>query len=228
MACSSNDCLKSAGDVTTERRELPAFRYITATENVNVTLVQDTETYAEVRTGSHLQADLKAEVRGDHLYISNESTCNWARSYSVPHEVVLHLPTFQDLSLYGQGNIRTEGQFQVDSLILHLKGAGDFDLNLNSKRILLDQYELGDINLQGQTNELLLSGGGLGRFFAANLRIKDQCFLNLSSYADGAVYVNTSGLLTGYHAGTSTVHYTGSPSGVEVQVTGKGKLVPGN
>lgn len=226
-ACQDNDCLKSAGDVTTERRDLPPFQQLTTLDNVNVTLVQDTETYAEVRTGAHLQSDLKLEVRDNHLQISNESTCNWARSYSVPHEVTLHVTKLTDISLYGQGNIIGQGQLQADTLFLHLKGAGDYDLDLRSNRLWIDQYELGDYRLRGETNEMLLSGGGLGRFFGANLRTNFS-YVGLSPYADGAIHINAANSLTGIHAGTSTIYYSGNPTTTEVQLTGRGKLVKSN
>ncbi|MBO0356564.1 DUF2807 domain-containing protein [Hymenobacter sp. BT186] len=223
-SCQDNDCLKSAGDVTTERRDLPAFEELTALDNVNITLVQDADTYAEVRTGANLQSDLKLEVRGNRLEISNESTCNWARSYSVPHEVTLHVPKLTDIALNGQGNITGQGQFQADTLYLHLKGAGDYDLDLRSQYLWIDQYELGDYRLRGQTDQLLLSGGGLGRFFGTDLRT-NSCYVGLSPYADGAIHINAASSFTGIHAGTSTIYYSGNPATIEVQITGRGKLV---
>jgi hypothetical protein len=167
---------------------------------------------------------LKLEVRGSSLYVSNESTCNWARSYSVPHEVTLHVPKLTDIALNGQGNIIGQGQFRSDSLFLHLKGAGDYDLDLLSQRLWIDQYELGDYRLRGQTNELLLSGGGLGRFFASDLRT-NASYVNLSPYCDGAIHINAAGSLTGLHEGTSTIYYSGNPTTTEVQITGRGKLI---
>lgn len=223
-ACQNNDCLKSAGDITTERRDLPAFEELVALDNVNITLVQDADTYAEVHTGANLQSDLKLEVRGSSLYVSNESTCNWARSYSVPHEVTLHVPRLTDIALNGQGNIIGQGQIRADTLYLHLKGAGDYDLDLRSQYLWIDQYELGDYRLRGQTDELLLSGGGLGRFFGAGLRTTAS-YVNLSPYADGAIHLNATSSLTGRHEGTSTIYYTGNPTSAEVQITGRGKLV---
>ena len=222
-ACENNDCLKSAGDVTIERRELPVFHKLTALDNVNITLVPDTETYAEVRTGAHLQEDLKLEVRDNHLYISNKSTCNWARSYSVPHDVTLHMPALYDISLYGQGNISTQSQLRSDTLFLHLKGAGDFNLDLQSHYLWLDQYELGDYTLRGYADEVRISGGGLGRFFASDLRV-NAYYLDLSRYFDGALHVNATSNLSGIHAGTSTIYYAGNPAYVGVSITGKGKL----
>lgn len=221
--CQNNDCLKSAGDETTERRELPPFHDLTAEDNVNVTVVQDSETFAEVRTGANLQEDLKVEVRGERLYISNESRCNWARSYDVVHEVTLHVPQLVNVALNGQGNVRTAGSFRADTMFVHLKGSGDFDLDLRCNYLWMDQYELGDINLRGQTNELHLTGGGLGRFFASSMNAS-RCFLNLSVYADGDTYLRAKDGVVGTHAGPGTIYLAGNPPFVGVQITGRGSL----
>ncbi|WP_170865211.1 GIN domain-containing protein [Hymenobacter psychrotolerans] len=207
-----------------ERRELPAFQDITVNDNVSVTLVQDTETYAEVRTGANLQPDLKLDVRGNRLYITNESRCNWSRSYDVVHEVVLHLPGFTDMDHLGQGTIRTRGQFRADTAYIHMTGTGDYDLDLRSNYLWLDQYELGDYRLRGTTDQLLLTGGGLGRFFATDMRAR-ACYLSLSLYADNDIYVNASQYLQGSHAGGATIYYSGNPTFAGVQITGKGKFV---
>ena len=223
-ACQNNDCLKSAGEETTERRELPEFQDITVNDNVSVTLVQDAETYAEVRTGKNLQEDLKLEVRGNRLYLTNESRCNWGRSYDVAHEVTLHLPRLNDVDHLGQGTVRTHGQFRADTAYFHMTGTGDYDLDLRSNYLWLDQYELGDYRLRGTTDQLLLTGGGLGRFFATDMRAR-ACYLNLSIYADNDVYVNASEYVQGTHAGGGTIYYAGNPTTADVHVTGKGKIV---
>ena len=223
-SCQNNDCLKSAGKETTERRELPAFQDITITDNLNVTLVQDTETYAEVRTGAHLQSDIKLEVQGPRLFISNESSCNWSRSYDVAHEVILHLPTLINMDHEGQGTVRTEGQFHADTAYIHMRGTGDYDLDLRGNYLWLDQYELGDYRLRGQTDQLLLSGGGLGRFFATEMRAQ-YCSLNLSLFAANDIYLNGSQEISGVHAGPGTIYYSGNPAFTGVILTGKGKFV---
>lgn len=223
-SCQPNDCLTSAGAETTERRELPPFHDLTIADNISVTLVQDTETYAEVRTGANLQAAVKLEVRGVRLYVSNDSRCNWARSYDVPHEVVLHLPTVVNMDHLGQGTVRTQGPFRTDSAYIHMTGTGDYDLDLRSNYLWLDQYELGDYRLRGTTDQLLLSGGGLGRFFASGMQAR-ACNLDLSIYAANDIYLNATELIDGTHAGPATVHYSGRPASVDVRVTGKGKVV---
>ena len=87
------DCLKSTGTVVTQRREITSgLVTVTAFDNVDLRLIQDTQTYAEVRTGENLQDDITLTRHGNTLEINNTSTCNWARSYDTPREVTLHLP----------------------------------------------------------------------------------------------------------------------------------------
>ena len=223
-SCQNNGCLKSAGQETTERRELPAFHDITITDNLNVTLVQDPETYAEVRTGANLQSDIKLEVQGTRLFVANDSRCNWSRSYNVAYDVILHLPKLVNMDHEGQGTVRTAGQFRADTAFIHLRGAGDYDLDLRSNYLWLDQYELGDYRLRGQTDELLLAGGGLGRFFATDMHAR-ICSFDLSSYAANDIHVTSSEAIWGTHAGPATIHYSGNPTHTDVRLTGKGKFV---
>jgi hypothetical protein len=123
-------CFTSTGTIITERRALAPFRVLTTYDNVQVTLVQDTATYAEVRAGKNLQEDIHLEVKGNQLTIRNTSRCNWVRRYNTPREVKLHTPRVTDLFLLGQGDIRTAGTFRADTLFAHLVGSGDYHLNL--------------------------------------------------------------------------------------------------
>ena len=216
------DCLKSTGSIVTHRREVaPGLVTVTAFDNVDLRLVQDTQTYAEVRAGEHLIDDIVLTRKGDALEISNTSTCNWARSYDSPREVTLHLPHLSNLFLRGQGNVSTVGVFAEDSMFCHLIGAGDFDLNLQARYLNIDQYELGDFNLHGTAEELNFTVGGAGRLFARGMALQ-RCYFKTTRDSDGNAYVRSSDLIIGTVAGNGTVYYGGSPATVGIQVTGRG------
>ena len=128
------DCLKSTGSIITERREVAAgLVTVTAYDNVDLRLVQDTQTYAEVRAGENLIGDIEFTRKGNSLEIANTSRCNWARSYDTPRVVTLHLPRITNVFLRGQGNGSTVGQFVQDTIFFHLIGAGDYDINVKAK-----------------------------------------------------------------------------------------------
>ncbi|GGF13604.1 GIN domain-containing protein [Hymenobacter cavernae] len=219
------DCLKSTGKVVTERRNLAPFHIVTAYDNVDVLLVQDTATYAEVRAGKNLQEDIELTVQNGQLTIHNTSRCNWVRTYNTPRELTLHLPRLTDLFLRGQGNVRTLSNFRADTVFCHLVGAGDFNLDLTSNYIGFDTYELGDVELHGRTNELHYTLGGSGSFRAGGFQTRDFYFQsNVGSTGDAHIAV--SRLLAGNHAGTGTLYYSGNPT--ILNLTSKGKVVKVN
>jgi hypothetical protein len=216
------DCLKSTGSIITQRREVDAgLATVTAFDNVDLRLVQDSQTYAEVRAGEHLIDDIVLTRKGDALEISNTSTCNWTRSYDSPREVTLHLPHVTSVFLRGQGNVSTVGPFMEDSVFCHLIGAGDFDLNFQSRYLNIDQYELGDFNLRGTAEELNFTVGGAGRLFAQGLSLR-RCYFNMTRDSDGDAHVRATDAIVGTVAGNGTLYYGGSPASTNIRVTGRG------
>ena len=217
------DCLKSAGKVITERRDVPAgLRTLTTFDNVDVIIVPDTETYAEVRAGKNVIEDIEFTVKGDALEISNTAKCNWVRSYDNPHEVTLHVAGLPDIFLRGSGNISTATPLRQDTTFLHLIGAGDFNLELVGTYCNADMYERGDFNLRGSLHTLTLTVGGNGRFFGQDMRTQAGYFRTTRD-SDGDAHIRASYAVGGTVAGTGTVYYAGSPAIVDIEVTGRGK-----
>ncbi|NVO30033.1 GIN domain-containing protein [Hymenobacter lapidiphilus] len=219
-------CFTSTGNIVTERRSLPPFQQLTTYDNITVILVQDTASFAEVRTGKNLQDDIRLEVANGMLTVRNSSRCNWVRRYNTPREVTLHLPRLTDLFLRGQADIRTEGPFRQDTIFPHLVGAGDLRLHLISRYVNMDQYELGNIYLTGSTDELHHTLGGSGSLYAQELGLRDA-YLQTNSSSDGNARLRPSRLLVGTHAGTGTVFYAPpAPTTLTLAVTGRGQLRP--
>lgn len=216
------DCLKSTGSIVTQRRDVdPGLVTVTAFDNVDLRLVQDAQTYAEVRAGEHLIDDIVLTRKGDALEISNTSTCNWARSYDSPREVTLHVPHILNVFLRGQGNGSTVGQFEQDTVFFHVIGAGDLTIDVKARQLYLDQYELGDINVRGSAIEMNFTLGGAGRLFAQGITPR-RCYFNMTRDSDGNAYVRASDIVGGTVAGNGTLYYGGPPATTDIRVTGKG------
>ena len=216
------DCLKSTGSVVTHRREVAAgLATVAVYDNVDLRLVQDSQTYAEVRAGEGLIDDITLVRNGNSLEIANTSRCNWTRSYDTPREVTLHLPRITDVFLRGQGNISTVGQFRQDTIFFHLVGAGDYDLNVQARQLFLDQYELGDIRVVGSAIETNFTLGGSGQLFAAGLMLR-RCYFTMTRDSDGDARVRATDIVAGTVAGNGTIYYGGPPAATDIRVTGKG------
>ncbi|MBO3269190.1 GIN domain-containing protein [Hymenobacter defluvii] len=217
------DCLKRTGPITTERREVAAFEQIYIHDNVEVILVQDSVTYAEVRTGKNLQEDIELTTSGNQLIINNTSRCNWTRRYDVPREITVHTPSVLDVFQSDQSSLRIPEPFRADRFFYHFLGAGDADLNLDVQYLNMDMYELGDVTLRGTvTGDAVTLLGGSGTLHATTLAARNLT-LQTTRSSIGDAHMRATETLRVYHAGAGTVHYRAPTSHVEV--TGKGKAV---
>ena len=217
------DCLKSTGAVVTQRRAVArGLGEVRMYDNVDLRLVQDTATFAEVTAGEHLIDDIAFTRKGPLLEIANTSTCNWVRGYDTPRVVTLHVPRIGSVSLLGQGNIGTVGEFRQDTMFFHLTGAGDYDLQLRTRQLYFDQFELGDATLRGSTDELNFTLGGSGRLFAQDLPAR-RVFFHSNIGTTGDMHVRGTDVVGGYLTGYGNLYYSGAPTVLDVKRTGAGQ-----
>lgn len=226
-ACSNGhelDCLKSTGSVTTQRRAVDRrTRTVEVYDNVDLTIVPDTATYAEVRAGEHVADGLTLTAPNARtLVIRNTNTCNWTRSYDAPFEVRLHIPHLTTLNQRSYGLVSTASRWTQDTLFVHLLGAGDVQLDLTSKYLWADMYELGDMTFTGTTNEFHPTVGGSGFLFASGL-VANSCYFQTTRSSLGDAHVQATQQLGGTVAGKGTFYYSGSPGVLDIK--GNGNVV---
>lgn len=219
------DCLKSTGKVKTETRQLAPFRTIRVFDNLKVTIVADTAHFAEVKAGDNLQENILTEVKNGELWVRNINKCNWVRSYDKPTEIKLHLPKIQTIYHEGFGTISSENTLPADTIFLHLIGAGDINLDLKTRRVWLDMYELGDIRLRGTNIELIGFVHHFGSLQASSLFSQDA-FLHLTG--EGAAHVQASRNLGATIEGNGNVYYYNQPAYLDRHGAGKGSLQKAN
>ena len=218
------DCLKSNGSVTTQRRAVDRrTRSVYVYDQVDLIIVPDTATYAEVRAGEHVIDGLTLTAQDARtLVINNTNRCNWTRSYDTPYEVRLHIPHLTEIRQQGYGIVSTASHWTQDTLFVHLLGAGDVQLDLTSKYLWTDMYELGDMTFTGTANEFHTTVGGSGFLFASGLAAT-SCYFETTRTSLGDAHLRSTQLLGGTHSGKGTLYYTGNPSVVDIK--GNGKVV---
>ncbi len=224
------DCLKSNGAVTTQRRAVDRqVRSVVVYDNVDLIIVPDTATYAEVTAGENVIDELTFTYRDrptheftHELLLNNTSSCNWARSYDTPRQVRLHTPRLTNLEQRGYGTISTASHWNQDTLIVHLVGAGDVKLDLTSTYLLTDMYELGDMTLSGSADEFHPLVGGTGFLFAGGLQTR-LCYFQTTRISLGDAHVRATQNLAGTLDGKGTFYYAGNPGSIDAK--GSGKLV---
>jgi hypothetical protein len=216
------DCLKSTGRIITENRPLPPFRTIKVFDNLKVTIVADTVHFAEVKAGDNLQKNILTEVKNGELWLSNINKCNWVRSYHKPLEVRVHVKSLLNIFHDGDAAVNTENTLPADTLFLHLTGAGDLDLEVNTRTIWLDMYEFGNLTLRGSSPNLDGLVMSFGKLEAAELKCQT---VSLEMGSEGYAKVQAEQKLSANISGNGNVYYLNQPAEIYRTGNGKGKIL---
>jgi hypothetical protein len=205
--------LKSNGPVVTQRRAVDRrTRTVIVHDNVTLTIVPDTAAYAEVRAGEHVIDGLTLTYQDAHtLVLNNTNSCNWSRSYNTPYEVRLHAPALFDVRQLGYGLIRTDSRWTKDTLFVHLLADGNIQLDVASKYLYTDMWELGDMTLSGNADVFHSLVGGVGFLYAGGLKA-NSCYFETTRASFGDAYLHATQLLGGTAAGRGTLYYSGNPA----------------
>jgi hypothetical protein len=214
------DCFKSTGEIVKEERSLDRYTTVFLKDNLNLILVDDTIQNLTIEAGKHLLSEIKTEVKDGQLFISNDNSCNWVRSYKKPLNIYLSLKTVKGIFHYGSGNISCRETIHKDTIIFHHYSSGNMNVDIYSNYIWLDMDKLGDLRLTGKTNTLLSRTIGLGKLDTDGLSCKQ---FYQTSDGKGDSNIRSDSLLVVEINNSGTIYYTGNP--VTVLKTGSG---PGN
>ena len=214
------DCLKSTGDVTTERRSISPFTEVEVHDNVNVIFVQDSETFIEVNAGENLLPLIKTELQSGTLKIENRNTCSWVRDYGIPINVYVHIPLLKKVLTYGSGKISSSNTLQCGTLEGNSRGTGDIELDVNAFEIYCKQA-IADIIFTGSADYLFIFNTSSGFSLCSGLSVNRATVINLGP---GNSYVNACDKLDVEIKSSGNIYYSGNPV-LNSDITGSGQLI---
>jgi len=228
MALSCNksnpgDCFKSTGPITTETREVDAFRYLSMENNVDVFLAYSPSYSVEVRAGKNIIPGIKTNVQDHTLTIKNENSCNWIRSYEKPIEVYIGTPNLDSIVYQASGNLSSTNQFTSDSLKLDvLEGAGSINLWINMDKTICNlHYGTVDLTVKGHSHISHLYSGGYG---PADFRNLETTYTYMTNNSTNNCYVWASLELEVQIENVGDVYYFSDTPTVSLSGSGTGKL----
>ena len=221
FSCGKDNCLKSTGTIVKEERIIPPFSKLHFADNVNIILATDSVQKVVVEAGEHIIDDIKTELIGDRVYISNENECNWLRSNDEPLNVYVTLPSLQHVINQGVGNVTSNGKLMLQNFNFHHYGNGNVNIQVNANYLWMDLDHYGDYTVSGYTNSGQTNMENIGHFFGAGLKTK--VFI-INNYNEGQAYIDCDSLLTATITGAGNIYYTGTAQ-VSLTNTGKGNLI---
>lgn len=171
-----------------------------------------------IRTDENLQERMKAEVRGNTLYIGQQDGNNLMNSTEITF--LITVIDLDEVVVSGAGDVTIEG-IENESLELELNGATDTTLtDINVDNLSIDISGAGGATASGQAESLTVDISGVGEFLGFDLET-DTTEINISGA--GSAEVNVNNTLTGSINGVGDVTYRGNPS-VDVEQDGLGDV----
>lgn len=223
FSCKKSNLFNGVGKKTIETREISEFDKISAFNDVNVFITQDSFFSVKAEGGKNLLKYVTTEVIDGELQLRNENTMKWMHSYKkAVITIYVTMPVINSIINNGVGEIKSTNILSSNYLNLEARSAGDIFLDLNCGTVWGHTKSSGDVILNGTTSSNVWYCIGYGVLDCRKL-VSGYSWIFAGSTGDA--YVNVIGLLQGHVKNIGNLYYTGNPNAVEVNTYGKGNFI---
>lgn len=223
-ACNPTECFKRTGDVVQEERTVNDFTTIMVSNNVEVVLRNDSSRTVIVEAGKNLVPSIKTVVEAGILKITNENTCNWARSFKSPVKVSVGGQFVQNIEQNGFNKITTVDTLEVNELKISCTNSGDIDLKLKANHVHLFTSSASYIRLAGSANTSLLHTNGLGEVLTENFKVQELIVAHENINTVHVFPVKSLNVTFGTQNSGNVIYYN-TPDTINIEGTGTGKAI---
>jgi hypothetical protein len=145
FACNSedaNDCFQTSGTIVQQEVDVVGFERILVNRDIELIITEAPEYKVTIETGENLINDVKAEVIGDRLVLTDDNNCNYVRDYGIT-KIYVEAPNLTEIRTSSQYEISSDGVLTYPSLRLFSEDfneatdftVGDFRLSINSESL---------------------------------------------------------------------------------------------
>jgi len=217
------DCFRVTGDDVTESREAGKYYKIVLNDNVNLIITQDTFNSIEVTAGEKLIKKVTTRIEDSVLYISNENTCNWIRSFD--REIIANVvvKNLSRIEYRGSGDIQCSNAIVGDSLQLDIwEGAGKIEMEVNVHRnSIFFHIGTADVYYSGHAHLSYIGATSFGPVDAREMKTQFTYILNGGS---NNCWVNADLYIGAEINSIGNIYYYGNPE-TSVKGFGPGTLI---
>ena len=222
-------CFKSNGEEKTIEHYVGAFTRLKLHPHIAYVIVQDSLDKIEVTGGANIVNHITWSMSNGELSIENTNKCSFLRKSSQELVVTIHCTEIYNIHYEGTEYLRSVGTIHSDYFVLQVRdGAGPVTLALQSKVIDADiSHGWGDYTITGETEVAKISARSNGYCNTYGLHVTDSLYV--ASETPGIVKVRADGIpMTGYSKGSGDIWYQGTPTYIDVFLSGKGQVVNKN
>ncbi|MFT7614500.1 MAG: hypothetical protein ACI9J3_003482 [Parvicellaceae bacterium] len=216
-------CFKGIGEDVIEERSLGSFQAIVISNHIDLKLIEDTLDWAKVESGENLINFIVTEISNDTLFIRDENRCDFLRDLNYKSTVTIRSSNLNYLKTLGSGNIETVNSItkKIEVSGDHANGNIDLELNCDTARIVIN-VGVTHATIRGANAYTYFYYFGNSDIDASDL-ISDKVLLNWQS--TGILKTSVVNSISGEIGASGDVFYSGSPSTINVGLSGSGKLI---
>lgn len=149
----ANNCIQTAGNIIQSEVEVADFERILVNRDIELIITEAPEYKVTIETGENLINDVKAEVMGNRLVLTDNNTCNYVRDYGIT-KVYVEAPNITEIRNSSQYEVSSNSVIRYPTLNLISE---DFNENI--------EFTVGDYNLTIDNQNLGITSNGLASFY---------------------------------------------------------------
>lgn len=219
LSDNDHNSVAGSGVVIEEIRDVAAFHSVETRGSCNVYFVKGAVQELRLVGEDNILALISTWVRHDGTLIIEPT-----KSYSSNSELKAYI-SMQDIRgfrILGAGNVRGESAFSCDGIKLDIIGAGNIDIGIRTDNISSTISGTGNIRLAGRADYHSINVAGAGQLKASEL---ETSISDVQVSGVGNCYIFVRDVLNVRLTGAGDVYYSGSPSEINVQITGSGQVI---
>lgn len=221
----SGDCLTSYGKTESKSIDIPLnISEIYINQDIDTKFIFDSTSSISITYGSNLLDNIKINVSGNKLELTNQTQCIWNKKPGNHPEAEIHLPSINYIQHNGYGSLDFADTLHTNEFKLECyTSAADIKVLLNTDFSALKVISgPAKIEALGVTEELYTYHSASGMIYAQHLNSEKA-----HSFSDGKgdtyIYARNKLKVDIKHFGD--IYYRGQPS-INKAISGKGKLIP--
>ena len=212
--------------VTSKTFNVSTFEAIESNSVANIHFFQGPSTSLRAEGYKDLIDRLNVNVKNGKLII--EMPKNTFKDNNLKNkklDIYISSPTLNLIEMEGVGNFLFEKAFHSPKLEIVSDGVGNLKAdNLNCEQIFIRSHGVGNIELAGKANDMIISSDGVGNIKAEKLVAQH---VNVNSSGVGNVAFNCSESMDVELSGVGNAIYYGNPKVKNMSKDGVGKIKPG-
>lgn len=221
LLCLSCDFFKKvdgSGNVTTENRTLKGdFTSVTATNGLEVIIVQSNEKSVTVEADDNLHQHIITEVSGGNLEISSDVNIRNAASKTI----TVKMPIITGIESNSGGQARSTSTIKADKLELTSTSGSEIEVSVESKEITCESSAGSKLKVTGSTENLEAEAANGSYLYTDNLVAKK---VRAEASSGANLYTNPTEALKAEASSGGHIYYKTTPGELDKKVSTGGTV----